>query len=96
MLIRTDLPDLEGYALARQLRALHPDEPPTFIALSDANQSHDFVLATVDRLNREKAELLEESSGDRPGEHLRRGIRQARRSSGFHAVHDPLRSTDRG
>jgi DNA-binding response OmpR family regulator len=45
VLIRTDLPGVEGYALARQLRALHPDEHATFIALSDSDQSHDKVIA---------------------------------------------------
>ncbi len=45
VLIRTDMPGVEGYALARQLRALHPDEPATFIALSDSDQSHDKVIA---------------------------------------------------
>jgi PAS domain S-box-containing protein len=45
VLIRTDLPGVEGYALARQLRALHPDEHATYIALSDSDQSHDKVIA---------------------------------------------------
>jgi len=45
VLIRTDLPDVEGYALARQLHALHPDDHATYIALSDSGQSHDKVIA---------------------------------------------------
>lgn len=45
VLIRTDLPEVEGYALARQLRALHPDEHATYIALNDSGQSHDKVIA---------------------------------------------------
>lgn len=45
VLIRTDMPGVEGYALARQLRALHPDEHATYIALSDSDQSHDKVIA---------------------------------------------------
>ena len=45
VLIRTDLPGVEGYALARQLRALHPGEHATYIALSDSDQSHDKVIA---------------------------------------------------
>lgn len=45
VLIRTDMPGVEGYALARQLRALRPDEHTTFIALSDSDQSHDKVIA---------------------------------------------------
>jgi DNA-binding response OmpR family regulator len=31
--------------LARQLRALHSDEDATYVALSDASQSHDKVIA---------------------------------------------------
>jgi len=45
VLIRTDMPGVEGYALARQLRALHPGEHATYIALSDSDQSHDKVIA---------------------------------------------------
>ncbi|KQZ39643.1 hypothetical protein ASD58_04420 [Duganella sp. Root1480D1] len=45
VLIRTDMPGVEGYELARQLRALHPDEQATYIALSDSDQSHDKVIA---------------------------------------------------
>jgi DNA-binding response OmpR family regulator len=45
VLIRTDMPGVEGYALARQLRALHPDEAATFIALSDSEQSRDKAIA---------------------------------------------------
>jgi CheY-like chemotaxis protein len=45
VLIRTDLPDVEGYALARQLRALHPGKQATFIALNGSGQSHDKVIA---------------------------------------------------
>jgi DNA-binding response OmpR family regulator len=36
---------VEGYALARQLRALHPDEAATFIALSDSEQPRDKAIA---------------------------------------------------
>ncbi|SAK52965.1 PAS/PAC sensor hybrid histidine kinase [Caballeronia calidae] len=45
VLIRTDLPDLDGYALARQLRALHPHEQALYIALSSTCQSHDKIVA---------------------------------------------------
>jgi PAS domain S-box-containing protein len=45
VLIRTDMPGVEGYALARQLRAMHPEERATYIALSDSDQSHDKVIA---------------------------------------------------
>ncbi|SFG87513.1 PAS domain S-box-containing protein [Duganella sp. CF458] len=45
VLIRTDLPGVEGYDLARQLRAMHPDEQATYVALSDSDQSHDKVIA---------------------------------------------------
>jgi CheY-like chemotaxis protein len=45
VLIRTDLPDVEGFALARQLHALHPGDHATYIALSDSGQSHDKVIA---------------------------------------------------
>jgi PAS domain S-box-containing protein len=45
VLVRTDLPGVDGYALARELRALHPDEEATYVALSDASQSHDKVIA---------------------------------------------------
>jgi CheY-like chemotaxis protein len=45
VLIRTDLPGVEGYALARQLRALHPGTPATYIALNGSGQSHDKVIA---------------------------------------------------
>ncbi|GAB2875854.1 hypothetical protein GCM10027277_51450 [Pseudoduganella ginsengisoli] len=45
VLIRTDMPGVEGYALAQQLRALHPDEHATYIALNGSGQSHDKVIA---------------------------------------------------
>ncbi len=45
VLIRTDLPGVEGYALARQLRSLQPEPPATFIALDGSGQSHDKVIA---------------------------------------------------
>jgi nitrogen-specific signal transduction histidine kinase len=45
VLVRTDLPGVDGYALARALRALHPDEEATYVALGDASQSHDKLIA---------------------------------------------------
>lgn len=45
ILIRTDLPGLDGHALARQLRALHPDERALYIAVSGPCQSHDKIVA---------------------------------------------------
>lgn len=45
VLIRTDLPGVEGYTLARQLRAQDPDQAATYIALNKSSQSHDKVIA---------------------------------------------------
>jgi PAS domain S-box-containing protein len=45
VLIRTDLPGVDGYALARQLRARDPDNRAVYIALSTSSQSHDRVIA---------------------------------------------------
>lgn len=45
VLVRTDLPGVDGYALARALRALHSGEDATYVALSDSSQSHDKVIA---------------------------------------------------
>jgi len=45
VLIRTDLPGMDGYALARQLRARDPDGQAAYIALSASCQSHDRVIA---------------------------------------------------
>ncbi len=45
VLIRTDLPEVDGYALVRQLRARHSGKDATYIALSGSEQSHDRIIA---------------------------------------------------
>ncbi|WP_061170876.1 ATP-binding protein [Caballeronia hypogeia] len=45
IMIRTALPGLDGHTLARQLHAVHPHERTLYIAVSDACQSHDKIVA---------------------------------------------------
>jgi len=45
VLVRADQPCVAVYALARQLRALHPDQHAVYIALTESGQSHDKIIA---------------------------------------------------